>query len=608
MFDEVNTDFTPVLDMLRDAGVEMIGYVSTRRTDRPQAEIEANVRNYVTYYGDYISGIFFDEVSTRADQDNVEFYNRLCATSVAEGLTRTVLNPGTFPEQGWTTTCDVVVAFENAHNGGKSGEAWAERPLPSRLRNLGPERLAAIIHTADTTQMREVVPQAADRGYGYVYVTDDSIVVNTEHVVVEAPYDYAPTYWNEKVEAMENTRMLAERTDLTVEARWNLVGLPVTVPDASVEQLIPTYQAETLFGYQEGYQSRDVLSPLTGYWLRAQAQDAVTVWGERLAEPASLAVRPGWNLIAGLNCETTMRDDNNLLLEGTLFGYTSAGYTLATALEAGVGYWVRARQEGEVILECVGQASKRMGGQRLLEQRADAAGFGQIRFVRDGHAHTLWYGGRSDAEYDAAQYSVPPPSPDGRQLPRFLYQTANQNTVESRAVEATTVAAAQGAAVELRWDTARSAKLHVERQPERGQYQLITLDRDGQRATWPLTEGASVELNSQVLKAYVVQDASETPALPAVQHPTIAIYPNPSGHEATIEYQLPWSSQVWLSVTDVLGRTVAQLERGKTQRAGRHIISVPVHQWAAGVYVCRLQARGPEGGARHVDIRLIVAR
>jgi hypothetical protein len=57
----------------------------------------------------------------------------------------------------------------------------------------------------------------------------------------------------------------------------------------------------------------------------------------------------------------------------------------------------------------------------------------------------------------------------------------------------------------------------------------------------------------------------------------------------TLEYALPESGQVRLSVYDVLGREVAVLVN-QEQQAGRKQVDINASQWSSGTYFYRLEA------------------
>ena len=70
-----------------------------------------------------------------------------------------------------------------------------------------------------------------------------------------------------------------------------------------------------------------------------------------------------------------------------------------------------------------------------------------------------------------------------------------------------------------------------------------------------------------------------------------AVYPNPTSGLATITIELPSQGPVHVTITDLLGRQVFDLDQG-VQPTGSHDLDVDTSQWAAAVYFVTVQA-GP---------------
>lgn len=65
----------------------------------------------------------------------------------------------------------------------------------------------------------------------------------------------------------------------------------------------------------------------------------------------------------------------------------------------------------------------------------------------------------------------------------------------------------------------------------------------------------------------------------------LAAFPNPFEHSTTIEYYLPASGTVNLSITDAQGKVVGYLVQGENQPAGRHQIDWKPGSITSGVYM-----------------------
>jgi len=68
-------------------------------------------------------------------------------------------------------------------------------------------------------------------------------------------------------------------------------------------------------------------------------------------------------------------------------------------------------------------------------------------------------------------------------------------------------------------------------------------------------------------------------------------YPNPFNPSTTISYSIPFSADVTLSVVDLTGRVVSQMEMPR-QSAGTHKVAFDASHLSSGVYLYRIQAGG----------------
>lgn len=86
------------------------------------------------------------------------------------------------------------------------------------------------------------------------------------------------------------------------------------------------------------------------------------------------------------------------------------------------------------------------------------------------------------------------------------------------------------------------------------------------------------------LQSVANEDVSELPEQATLEQN----YPNPFNPTSTIAFTLPATSEVTLTVYDLLGRPVATLTEGMLG-AGRHQVAVDANEWASGVYLYVLQ-------------------
>jgi hypothetical protein len=106
-------------------------------------------------------------------------------------------------------------------------------------------------------------------------------------------------------------------------------------------------------------------------------------------------------------------------------------------------------------------------------------------------------------------------------------------------------------------------------------YRLATVDMSGNRALVAEREVSITDVAPQQVSEYKL-------------YPN---YPNPFNPATTIVYDLKSAGQVKLTVFDVLGRAVAQLQNGY-QEAGRHRVEFTAGNLPSGLYLYRLDAPG----------------
>tara|TARA_B100000315_G_scaffold252866_1_gene290537 strand:+ start:1119 stop:3512 length:2394 start_codon:yes stop_codon:yes gene_type:complete len=165
------------------------------------------------------------------------------------------------------------------------------------------------------------------------------------------------TFFNDGMNSVENSMTIVieggnSEYDVSLISGWNLVGLSVNMEDPSQLSVFPSSVSETLYGYTDSYFLTDALVPGSGYWLRFDDGDTVTVSGSSINE-LTVSLTEGWNLIAGPSGNVPIGwayDPDSLIVPNTLFGYNASGYADTDFLAQGYGYWIRSFGTGEVSL------------------------------------------------------------------------------------------------------------------------------------------------------------------------------------------------------------------------------------------------------------------
>lgn len=197
-----NPAFQSVVKRAQAEGTTILGYSSTASGLRPIAQIEADVRNYKTWYG--VTGIFLDLVNGVTSE--LPYYEQLASyiRGVIPGST-VWLNPGIYPDQRYMSVGNVVMVFEGTY------AQYRNDQVPSWAHAYPATRFASTIYgAASSSEADSAISLSRSRNAGYVYVTN---------LAGSDPYNALPSYWS------------SEDTDITTGCRrGSAVGPAVTLP------------------------------------------------------------------------------------------------------------------------------------------------------------------------------------------------------------------------------------------------------------------------------------------------------------------------------------------------------------------------------------------
>jgi len=137
---------------------------------------------------------------------------------------------------------------------------------------------------------------------------------------------------------------------VTVNDRWNIVSVPLTVSNYAKSTLYPT-AVSNAFAYQGGYVTAATLANGVGYWLKFNGAQAVPETGS-VRPLDSIAVQAGWNLIGSISSPVAVEGLGSSpggIVASQFFGYDARYYT-TDSIRPGKGYWVKVNQGGKLIL------------------------------------------------------------------------------------------------------------------------------------------------------------------------------------------------------------------------------------------------------------------
>jgi len=134
------------------------------------------------------------------------------------------------------------------------------------------------------------------------------------------------------------------------KAPWNLVSLPAEVSSPGASVLYPT-STSRMYRYESAYVEAESLEFGRGYWVRlAPAKEVEITGAERLSD--TIDVSEGWNLIGSISRPIPVSGIGSIpggVATSAFFGFNGI-YKDVDSLFPGEGYWVKAGQEGKLLL------------------------------------------------------------------------------------------------------------------------------------------------------------------------------------------------------------------------------------------------------------------
>lgn len=138
----------------------------------------------------------------------------------------------------------------------------------------------------------------------------------------------------------------------TAAEGWNMLSVPVTVPDLSPPQVFPAAVSSAFAFSPGGYAADDTLDYGRGYWLKYGGAQAIGVEG--VVRPGdSIAVAAGWNMIGTISA--TVPVDSVIQVPGgivtsSFFAFTGTAYAPADSIRPMRAYWVKVGGPGRLVL------------------------------------------------------------------------------------------------------------------------------------------------------------------------------------------------------------------------------------------------------------------
>ncbi len=373
-----------------------------------------------------------------------------------------------------------------------------------------------------------------------------------------------------------------------VRQGWNLVSVPVDVPDYTASAVFPT-AGSAAYSFSRTYEAAGTLESGAGYWIRYASAQVLDIAGTTVSS-GTVELSKGWNIIGSLSVPVSVASLSTTppgLLVSDVFGY-DGGYQSIATIQPGRGYWVRAAGAGTLHIQASAAPPPAASINGTPEEDVftvtvtDGAGNRQVlSILGSGKAHGTPFS------------ELPPVPPAGAFDARFAAGTSDEILPTASGV-ATYRIVIRSAGSPLRAGISGTvAGMTAVLRGADGE----TIATSGGNPSWGSIAGSG-ELSLTVVTA----------AIPGAYR-LLQNYPNPFNPSTTIDYDLPVESRVSLKVYNTLGQVVGELV-DEVRTAGAHSARWNAGSLASGVYFVRLKATATveEGEGFTETIKMVLVR
>lgn len=160
--DRVDESYLAPLRRLRDAGVQVAGYIDTDYGQRPAEDALRDFERYAEWYE--VAGAFFDRVSNNVH--DVGYYDRLTRDIRSAGAEVVAYNHGTHPVEAYAEIADLLGTFEG------TWESYIDATVPRWARARSAGQFFHLVYDVPQESFGDAFLLATLRRAGVIFVTD----------------------------------------------------------------------------------------------------------------------------------------------------------------------------------------------------------------------------------------------------------------------------------------------------------------------------------------------------------------------------------------------------------------------------------------------------
>ncbi|MBI5019860.1 MAG: T9SS type A sorting domain-containing protein [Ignavibacteriales bacterium] len=388
---------------------------------------------------------------------------------------------------------------------------------------------------------------------------------------------YSVNRWN--IDPRTNSDFRGVGDTYTFPPGWNMVSVPKTQePSANyaLSNLFPGFTGNAFY-YEGTYKSTTQLNIQKGYWMKFPATKTV----RQIGKPRTLdtlAIVEGWNMVGALSANALAADFSVLPVTNTLstFFRFEGGYQISDTIKPTFGYWVKATENGYLIMNTGGGLAKFNPAVPIIVD------FNTITISdRDGNNQVLYFGEDAERKIDLNRFELPPAAMEATSFDaRFgtggIVATYAKNIVEP--VEYPITINTENSPLSISWNIKdQTGKSFVLADYNNGKtFKTKELVGTGSAQ---FTKTGNSKLNIKVLNGGTLPkefSLSEN-------------FPNPFNPSTRLQVAMPKAARLQVVVYNLLGQKVSTLV-DEVKEAGYHTVEWNASSVASGVYFIRMNA------------------
>jgi len=353
-------------------------------------------------------------------------------------------------------------------------------------------------------------------------------------------------------------------------AGWNLLSLPQIPASRLKSDIYPSAKSQA-FIYNHAYTTIDTIPNGIGYWLKfANPQNILILGTQRTAD--TIGVVTGWNMIGSLSAPfavSSIGQNPAGNVSSNYFLYNGA-YVIADSLRPHTGYWVKAKNPGQLYVNSSGGHAL-----PLTAQTTNPAQLNQITFTDAGkRQQTLYITQDPSLKNERDQYELPPLPPDGGFDVRFA--NGSLLNIASGIEDAQILISSPVFPMSVKWKIvdAEGSALQI----------------DGKEIALHGNGSATLAHASDIRLAPSSASGKLIPKTFALEQN----YPNPFNPSTTLTIDLSGPGFVSLKIYDVLGREITTLVNG-TKAPGVYTLRWNANEVPSGLYFARMTVTNASG-------------